>query len=327
MNRLAFALVAMLGTTAPAWAGPGDLFTERVMDFGVSPKGTVLVHYFRFTNNTNQTLTLGSPRVSCGCVSAAVSKSSVAPGETAAVIAHMDTRRIPQAGVVKAVTVYVPFLAPNFEEVSLRVQTVTRDDLLMSPDVLSFGTVKAGTGGKVSTKVTFTSDPNWKVTEATSTGGYVKAEVKEESRGGNFVTYEVTATLDKACPPGNWVSDINLKTSNPAVAKLRIPVNVNVAPAAIKSETAAFGELPVGVETEKKITLKSGTPFKILEVKGADEQLKVVVQQAEASQTHTLILAANPKKLGGFTRNVEIVTDSKDQPKLVIPVTAKVVQK
>jgi hypothetical protein len=327
MNRFAFALLAMLGTTAPAWAGPGDLFTEKVMDFGVSPKGTVLVHYFRFTNNTSQTLSLGNPRVSCGCVSAAVSKTTVAPGETAAIIAHMDTRRIPTPNVVKAVTVYVPFLTPNHEEVALRVQTVTRDDLLMSPDVLSFGALKAGTGGTVSTKVTFTSDPDWKVTEATSTGGFVKAAFKEESRGGNFVTYEVTATLDKECPAGHWVSDIYLKTSNPAVAKLRIPVTVNVTQPAIKSESAAFGDLPVGVETEKTITLKSGTPFKILEVKGADDQLKVVVPQAEASQTHTIILAANPRKLGGFTRSVEIVTDSKDQPKLVIPVTAKVVQK
>jgi hypothetical protein len=328
MNRLLFAIAAVVGTTAPAWAGPGDLFTEKVMDFGVSPKGTVLIHYFRFTNTTNQTLTLGTPRVSCGCTSAAVSKATVAPGESAAVIAHMDTRRIPTPGVVKSVTVYVPFLAPNFEEVSLRVQTVTRDDLMMSPDVLAFGAVKAGVGAQVSTKVTFTSDPTWKVTEATSTGGYVKAEFKEETRSGNFVTYEVTATLEKECPAGNWISDINLKTSNAAVAKLRIPVSVNVSPnAPINSESAAFGELPVGVETEKKVTVKGNAPFKILEVKGADEQLKVVVSQNEASQTHTIIFAANPKTLGGFKRNVEIVTDSKEQPKLVIPVTAQVVQK
>ena len=52
-----------------------------------------------------------------------------------------------------------------------------------------------------------------------------------------------------------------------------------------------------------------------------------MVSQNEASQTHTIIFAANPKTLGGFKRNVEIVTDSKEQPKLVIPVTAQVVQK
>ena len=328
MRRLVFAITLLLGTAAPAWAGPGDLFTEKVMDFGTSPRGPVLVHYFRFTNTTKETLTLGNPRVSCGCVSAALDKNQVAPGETGVVIAYMDTRRIPTPNVVKSVTVFVPFLGPTQEEVSLRVQTVTRDDLLMSPDKIEMGTVARGAGAKAGTKVTFTSDPNWKITEASSTGGFVKADVKEDTRAGNFVTYEVTATLDKDCPAGNWISYIYLKTSDPAMGKIRVQVTVNVAAGpAIQSDSAALGELPVGVETEKTITLKSGKPFKILEVNGADEQLKVVVSKAEASEKHTILLAANPKSIGGFTRNVEIVTDSKDQPKLIIPVTAKVVQK
>jgi Protein of unknown function (DUF1573) len=326
MNRLLLTVVGIVATAVPAWAGPNDLFTEKVADFGTTPKGTVLVHYFRFTNTTNQTLTLGTPRVSCGCTSASVSKNSVAPGESAAVIAYMDTRRIPVANVTKSVLVYVPFLSHQ-EEVTLKVQTVARDDLMMSPDTLNLGTVKAGAGGKVSTKVTFLSDPNWKIQEATSTGSFVKADIKEESRTGNMVTYSITASLEKDCPAGNWISDINLKTSNAAVAKLRIPVLVNVEAAAITSESAALGNLPLGVETEKKIKLQGGKPFKILEVKGADEQLKVVVNKNDASETHTIVLAANPKTVGGFTRTVEIVTDSKEQPKLIIPVTAKVVEK
>src|SRR3954452_22568015 len=109
MSRFVLAVVGILGTSALATAGPADLFEERVKDFGTTPKGPVLVHYFRFTNTTGQTLQLGQPRVSCGCTSAAVSKNQVAPGETAAVIAYMDTRRIPTPNVTKAVTVYVPF--------------------------------------------------------------------------------------------------------------------------------------------------------------------------------------------------------------------------
>src|SRR5438067_13481869 len=108
MTRFVLAVAGVLGGAAVASAGPGDLFTEKVKDFGTTPRGPVLVHYFRFTNTTNQTLTLGQPRVSCGCTSASVSKNSVAPGETAAVIAHMDTRRFQYANVTKAVTVYVP---------------------------------------------------------------------------------------------------------------------------------------------------------------------------------------------------------------------------
>jgi hypothetical protein len=330
MMRMVFAIAGMFGAVASASAGPADLFSEKEMNFGTSPKGTVLVHYFRFTNNTKQTMTVGNPRVSCGCVGAAVNKNQIGPGETGVVIAHMDTRRIPQANVVKSVTIYVPFLAPTHEEVQLRVHTVTRDDLFMSPDKIAFGDLSAGKGGSMSTKVTFASDPSWKITEATSTGGYVKADFKEDSRQGNFVTYEVTASVDKACPQGNWISFIHLKTSNATLGTLRVPVTVNVtAPVetAIQAEGAAFGTLPVGVETEKKVTLQSGKPFKILEVKGADEQLKVVVPSSEASQKHTLILAANPQSVGGFTRNVEVLTDSKEHPKLIIPITAKVVGK
>lgn len=328
MNRLLLAMTALLGTTASVSAGPGDLFAEKVMDFGVSPRGTVLVHYFRFTNNTNQTLSVGSPRVSCGCVSAAMSKNQIAPGESAAVIAYMDTRRIQNPNIVKTVTIYVPFVSPTTEEVALRVQTVTRDDLIMNPDILALGTVKKGQGGKVSTKVTFLSDPSWTITEATSTGGFVHADFKQESRSGNTVTYEVTATLDKDCPAGNWTSDINLKTSNSAVAKLRIPVTVNVVSAVAASpETVTFDNLPLGATREQKITIQSTTPFKILDVKGVDEQLKAVIEKTDAAAIHTIILAANPATTGGFNRTVEIITDNKDQPKIIVPVTAKVIQK
>jgi hypothetical protein len=138
----------------------------------------------------------------------------------------------------------------------------------------------------------------------------------------------VTAILDKDCPAGNWTSDINLKTSNSSVAKLRVPVTVNIiTPVAATPEIIAFGNLSVGTSTEKKLTLQSGTPFKILDVKGVDEQLKVVIEKSDASSVHTLTLAANLKAPGGFTRTVEIFTDNKEQPKVIIPVTAKVMEK
>jgi len=328
MTRFVLGIVCVLAFGQLAWAAPAHLFDEKEKDFGVSPKGTVLIHYFRFTNNTKQTITLGQPRVSCGCVTPALTKNQVAPGETAAVIAYMDTRRIQQAGVTKTVIVFVPFIAPMMEEVSLKVTTVTRDDLLMSPDTLAFGTVSKGKGAKVSTKVTFTSDANWEVKKATSTGGYVAADFKLASRNGSIVTYDVTATLDKDCPAGNWTSDIHLETSNAAVAKLRIPVTVNVVAAlAASPEAVSFGNVKMGTAPEQKVTLQGKTPFKILEVKGADDQLSVKVDTKTAQAVHTVVIAANPKAMGGFTRTVEIVTDNKEQPSVIVQVTAKVVNK
>ena len=327
MTRIAVAVLGVVVFSGAATAGPADLFPEKVKDFGTAPRGPVLVHYFRFTNTTKDTLTLGQPRVSCGCTSASVSTSTVAPGESAAVIAYMDTRRFQYANVTKAVTVYVPFLGPTREEVSLKVQAICRDDLMMSPDTIAFGTVTKGKGAKASTKVTFTSDAKWEVKESKSSGGYVDVEHKVDSRNGNTVTYEITATLDKDCPAGNWTADIDLVTSNSAVAKLRIPVTVNVtAPVAAMPEAVQLGTVSVGNAKETKVTLQSGTPFKILEVKGADDQLGVKVESQDAKAVHVITLSAKPNLQGGFVRSVEITTDNKEQPKVVIPVAAKVVK-
>lgn len=329
MTRFALGVVGVLAFSSFALAGPADMFEEKAKDFGVSPKGTVLVHYFRFTNTTKNTVTLGQPRVSCGCVTPSLSKNTLAPGETAAVIAQMDTRRIPHAGITKTVIVFVPFHSPTFEEVQLKVTTVTRDDLLMSPDVLAFGAVSKGKGARVGTKVTFTSDPKWEITKATSTGAFVNPEFKLASRSGTTVTYDVTAVLDKDCPVGNWLSDVYLETSNTAVAKLRVPVTVTVVqPVAANPEKVSFGDVEVGATApEQTITIQSATPFKILSVKGTDEQLVVKVNKDATDATHTLTIAATPKAAGGFTRTVEIVTDNKDQPSIIVPVTAKVVSK
>jgi len=245
MFRLALAAVGVVVSVGPAVANPADLFPEKVKDFGPTPRGPVVVHYFRFTNTTNQTLSLGQPRVSCGCVSASVSQFTVAPGQTAAVIAQMNTNRAGPAGVLKAVTVYVPFLAPSPTEVALRVQAVIRDDLILSPDTINLGTVRKGSPAAGTARVTLTSDPNWQITEATSSGAFVKAEVKQESRTGSMVTFAVTASLDKDCPAGYWIADLTLKTSNPGVPTVRIPVVVTVQAAATISPVAAqTGDAP-----------------------------------------------------------------------------------
>src|SRR5438445_512518 len=137
MSRFALGIAGVLVFCGFALAGPAEMFEEKEKDFGVSPKGTVLVHYFRFTNNTKTT-----------------------------------------------------------------------------------------------------------------------------------VTYDVTATLDKDCPAGNWMSDVYLETSNAAVAKLRIPVTVNVAvPVAAKPEQVSFGDVKMGSASEQTVTIQSATPFKILSVK------------------------------------------------------------
>ena len=316
---------ALVGAAAPVQAGATEYFTELVKDFGTTPRGPVLVHYFVVRNTSGQPVTLGTPRVSCGCTSAAVVKNQLAPGETTAVIAHMDTRKINYSGTSKQVTVFVPFLTPYLEEVSLTVRTVVRDDLVLTPDTLAFGTVRKGQGGTATTRVTFYSDPNWSITQATSTGVYVKPTVTQVSRQGSQVVYDLTATLDPACPVGNWTAEVHLTTTGAGVDKLRVPVTVNVvAPIAVNPEAVRFGDVTLGTPAEQRLIVQGSEPFKVLEVKGGDGVVKVGQLSAEAKPVHIVTLELTAKDAGDVSRTLEVVTDSKSQPTVSVPMSAKV---
>lgn len=322
----------VLGGTAAAQAqgGATSYFTETVKDFGATPRGPVLVHYFTVTNKSQNPITLGTPRVSCGCVSASVvnSKTVVQPGDSTVVAAQMDTRRIPQANVIKTVIVYVPFLAPVLEEVQLRVQAIARDDLVITPDTLAMGTVRKGEGGKATVRLTIYGDPNWKVSETVSSGAYVKAEVKEVARQGTEVAYEVTATLDPTCPVGNWTADVWVKSSAPGLDKLRLPLTVNVvSPIAVNPGSIAFGDVRIGEPSEQKVILQASAPFTVKEVKGGEGLIAVDDTSSGPRPVHILKLTITPKTAGDVVRSLEVYTDSKEQPKVTIPVTARALGK
>jgi len=298
MYRSLLAGWAVLVLTGSAFAGATDFFTETSKDFGTTPRGPVLTHYFYLKNTSDKAVTMGQPRVSCGCVSATILKGQLQPGETTAVVAYMDSKKIPVTNTQRQVTVFVPFLAPLAEEVQLKVSAIAREDLVMSPDTIAFGTIRKGAGGKAMTKVTFFSDAKWVVSDPTSSGAYVKPSVKEVKRGGGEVAYEVTAELDTACPAGNWTADIWVKTSTPGMDKSRIPVTVNVINTiAVNPEAVTFGDVKVGQPSEQKVILQASGKFKVIEVKGGDDgEVKVEDTTTGAAPVHILKVTYTPKK-------------------------------
>jgi hypothetical protein len=309
-----------------------EYFPETIKDFGTTPKGPVLIHYFTIKNTSKNTVTMGTPRIQCGCVSVNLAKATLAPGEETTLIALMDTKKIPtqQLNVTKSVAVYVPFISPIYEEVTLKVVTVCRDDLFLSPDSLRLGDVSKGKTPSSSVKLTMFTQPNWDIKEVKSTGAYVDASVKLVKRQGSEVTFEVTATLDKECPVGNWMSDVIISSNVAGLEKFRVPVTVNVvaSPANTTSPLAStiavkFGDVTLGSTPSKEVTLEAAEPFKILEMKG-DSNLTVTAITNGTQKTHKLKVEIDAKTAGEFTRKVEVRTDSKTMSTATIPVTAKI---
>lgn len=92
--RLSAALACLAVFSAPAIAGAEPFFEQSSHDFGSVPRGPLLSHYYRFTNTGSVPVHIGSVRVSCGCVAASVLQDELAPGQSTAIYATMDTRRL-----------------------------------------------------------------------------------------------------------------------------------------------------------------------------------------------------------------------------------------
>ena len=321
MYRHNLVLMVLLGSATTSWAGAESFFEERIHDFGATPRGPLLVHYFRFTNSSKETATISNVRVSCGCVTASAPSAQIKPGESSYITAQMDSRRFTGA---KAVTIYVLFTAPVHEEISLQVQANGRDDFSVSPETIAFGQVAKGAEAKASVQVTFIGDPSWQITEAKSDSNYIKPVVKLVKRNGAEVTYEITGNLRSDLPVGKWYTDIWLQTSSPSISKVRIPLTVDIN-AAVSATPAAilFGDVKVGDTNEQNVLVRGDKPFRIKGVKGNDSLVNVSGIGTEAKAVHVLRFTFKPSASGEVNRAVAIMTDDGEEPAVTIPIRGK----
>ena len=290
---------------ASSWAD--GLFDELSKDFGSVPRGTVAVHPFRLVNNTSGPVQISSVRVSCGCTSARALQTHLAPGQETAILAHMDTRRF---YATKNVTIYVQFSQPRFEEVRLWVQANSRDDVSFAPDNLNFGKVKRGAAQTAEMTITFSGNGQTQVLEAKCDSNYLQPTFKEIRRDSSEVAYQISAQIRPDVPAGKWYSDVWVKTNNPAMPRLRVPLTIEIESAlSVSPTTIVLGQVKAGTESDRKVILRGVRPFRIINVAGTDDQVRVRETNSEAKTVHVLTVTLNPTAPGTINRTLRVHTD------------------
>jgi hypothetical protein len=324
MYRYSLVLGAGLCLAAPVWAGSwaDAMFTELSKDFGSVPRGPTVAHLFRLTNNTGRPVHISGVRVSCGCVNASALDTNLGPGQSTAIQAYMDTSRFYGT---KAVTIYVSFDQPHREEVRLLVQANSRDDLLVAPQAFALGQARRGSVPSASVNVTFTGNGQWQITEVERESNYILIAVKELRRDVAEVSYQVTASVRTDTPVGKWYSDVWLKTNNPTLPKLRVPLMVEIEPVlSISPTTVNLGQIKPGTLEERKVIVRGTKPFRITKVEGTDDQLAVRDSTAENKAIHVLIVTLKPKKPGELDRTFKVLTDLTEEREVEFQAKAQV---
>jgi len=305
---LLVALATAGSTQAATWAEA--TFDELSKDFGSAPRGPTLSHPFRLVNNTKGDITIASVRVSCGCVSASALKTTLKPGEETAILARMDTNRF---SGTKSVTIFVQFSQPQWEEVRLVVQANSRDDVILSPESLAMGHAKRGSSPSATVSVTLLGSQS-KVTGVQSESNYVQTTLKETKKENGELTYSLTAKLRADAPVGKWYTDVWLKTNNPAMPKVRVPLTIEIE-SALSANPAAVssGQVAVGSQVERKVIVRGTQPFRITEVRGADGELVVSDSANDSEAIHVLTVTLKGSNPGDLNRTLRVITDLKEE--------------
>jgi hypothetical protein len=328
MVRYSFVLLASLFVASPVLAGSwaDALFEELSKDFGSVPRGPTLQHPFRIKNTTKNTISISGVRVSCHvCSSANILKSTLNPGEETAVVVSMDTTRFSGS---KTITVYVNFSQPSYEEVRLWVQANARDDVSFSPDSLAFGQVKRGDSPTAATTITFLGQSQAQILEAKCESNYIQPTFKELKREGSEVSYRLTAKLRSDAPVGKWYADVWVKTNNPSIQRVRVPLTVEIESALSLSPSAvALGPVAVGSEVERKVILRGVKEFKVTAIKGTDEQLQARDNTSESKRVHVLTVTLKGNKAGEINRKLQIVTDLAEDNTIDLEAKGQIVTK
>jgi hypothetical protein len=326
MFRYTLVLLAAFGAASSAWAGSwGDaMFEDLSKDFGAVPRGPTLTHPFRLTNNTNNTVHIASVRVSCGCVSASALQDTLAPGQTTAIQAHMDTRRFTGP---KSVTIFVQFDQPQWEEVRLWVQANGRDDINVSPESFNLGQAARGSSPTGSVDVTLYGGGQWQIDGVQRETNYIQASVKELSRDANQVTYRVTATVRPDLPAGKWFTDLWVRTNNPSLPRVRVPLNVEIgAPLSISPTSVTLGQVKSGSETERRIIIRGAKPFRITKIEGTDDEISVQDNADDSKPVHILTIRLKPTRVGEISHRLKVVTDLKEDGQIEFEAKGQAIQ-
>jgi len=272
-----------------------DLICDRPEhDAGQLKSGVALVHQFTLVNRGKETMQLGEPRGSCGCLRPTVSVKTLAPGESTTVRVEIHT--VTQSAGPNAWRMLVPYSMPSQQgETLLVVRADLTPELTITPASLVIHTDRSLSH---SLKLVERRSQPLMVRGVATTSPFVQAKAGEPEQEGGSWCRTLTLEVTSGCPEGRHEHALVVHTSDPDCPELKVPFTVvKRAPEAVKASpaevswTANAGPLP------SRIVLLSSGSDKPIEIDGVDvshECLQVRYAAGPGSRATLRIVCEQP---------------------------------
>ena len=306
-TRLGVTLAVLFtATTALAADWSDTAFPTKTHDFGTVAVAAKTEFRFPVFNNFSSTMHIQSVRASCGCTTPIIENQYIPPGQSGTILARFNTGTFRGK---KGATLTVIVTQPFYSEVRLRVDGYIRSDMVFHPGSIEFGKVDQGVAKSLSTRILYAGRDDWKVVDVQSNKPWLQPTVKQTTRGGGRVEYNLAVNVREDAPAGYFQDEIVVITDDRSMPRVPLRVAGQVeSPLSISPQAIALGSLKPGQAVERKIVVRGRTPFTISSVKCAGWDVEVDPTPV-AKSTHIVTARFTPTEANGAQKStIEIAT-------------------
>lgn len=311
------------------WASKmfAELGTVRTHDFGSVALHADVEHRFAFKNIYKEDVVISSVSSNCGCTKASASKTRIRSGETAEIIARVDTSGRQHTKGRKA-TITVVFSKPALAEVQMQVKTYIRADVGFDPGSIEFGATTQGKSVVKRAFLQYEGRPDWALIGVQKTNPGIRAEAREARRTATGVVYEILVELKATAEPGYIHDLLKFKTNDPdpATASIFLPIRgVVTAPLTAKPSYLQLGVVPKNATITKNLVVCGSTPFQILRVDSQDKRMSFLKTDLKRTVHVVPVTFRAGDQTGAISETIVVATSQKNEAPLRVAAIGYVV--
>lgn len=318
---LAVFLLFFWTTSAQAqqnWAE--SMVAPRTLDFGVIATGAEAVKTVTVTNSSQVQVHISQVTTACQCARAGnPSKTLLQPGEKATIEVSMDTRSFKQK---RDTTLTILLDAPQFAEVRIPISAYIRQDVVIDPGKVDFGSVAMNTPASKTLKISYAGRADWNIRDVRINHESLKARLKELARNaqpvnGINVEYELEVTLSGTAKVGRLVDYLTLVTDDSRNPNVPLMVEgVVVSDMTISNPSLAVRALKPGQSAKVSLVVKGIRPFLVEDVDCGALKDQIVVTKGDKEEKVQVIQLefTAPERPGRFSEKMQVRVQGREEP-------------
>jgi len=323
LGRWGFATIVLIGTSPAVLAQANwaeEMVSPRKLEFGVIATGSEAVRVITIENKTSATVHISSTNTACRCAEASSpGRDLLQPGEKTTIEVRMNTRSFKQQ---RDTSLTILFDAPQFAEVRIPISAYIRTDVVFEPGKVDFGKREFLAGGTMKVNIAYAGRADWQIRDIKITNSDLTANLKELSRGGGSVNYELEITLSPETRPGRIRDLITLITDDATNPYVPLLVEATVVPdITISNPNIAIRSMKPGQTTTVKVVMQGSKPFLIEDVdcRTMGDCFKVKMSEKENTLQVVEMEFTAPDTPGKFTEEMIVkVKGRKDVLRFVV---------